>query len=289
VGSSNYRATEASKYSKVAGNPSLSVVWPLQKVKRMAKSTTGEKGNNTHGNGLDGAGDGGARPEDIIAAATSLPNLDGRESVLTEIPKDLFVANREKFAVDEAAPSSGIGPADWGKPSDQDWVNACPDPTLYAILWCIKDKRNRGKVIPVTEGLLTKYSSLKKMARPYIIRPSYVLGARALMWHAPAVGAENPAPSDADARQAQLEARNGWTRTWWDYDDQTFKWCHPGDIEAFHKTFGPPPEWAKETLEEFNLRLFQTIKNILIWSPTQRVVQRLAGIGALPSSPSPSP
>jgi hypothetical protein len=218
--------------------------------------------------------------EDVIAAANTLPNIDGRESVLTEMPKDLLVPNREQFAVEEGAPSNGLGPADWGKPGDQDWVNACPDPTLYAVLKCIKDKRNRGRVLPVTEGLLAMLPSLKKFARPYIIRPAYVLGARALMWYAPTVGGEFDSPSDASAREAQIKARKGWARTYWDFTEQVFQTVYPDDVESFEATFGKPPVWEKETLEQFNLRLWATVKPILLHSPVQRSVQRLAGIGA---------
>jgi hypothetical protein len=236
----------------------------------MAKSTS--KGNGADGNG--------PRMEDVIAAASSLPNIDGRETVLSEMPKDLLMPNREQFVVEEGVPSTGLGPADWGKPGDQDWVNACPDPSLYAVLQCIKDKKSRGQVRPATESLLKAYPSLKRMARPYIIRPAFVLGARALMWPAPTIGGEIDAPSDASARQAQLEARKGWTRVYWDFAEQAFKAVHPDDVKAFEATFGPPPKWEKETLEEFTLRLWATVQPILLYSPTQRIVQRLAGIGA---------
>jgi hypothetical protein len=224
--------------------------------------------------------DNALRMEDVIAAANTLPNIDGRETVLTEMPKDLFMPNREQFAVEEGAPSNGLGPADWGRPGDQDWVNACPDPTLYAVLKCIKDKRNRGRVLPVTESLLVTYPSLKRLARPYIIRPAFVLGARALMWYAPTVGGEFDAPSDASAREAQIKARQGWVRTYWDFAELVYQTVPPDDVKSFEATFGKPPVWAKETLDQFNLRLWETIRPIILHSPAQRSVQRLAGVGA---------
>jgi hypothetical protein len=228
-------------------------------------------------NGIDNSG---PRIEDVIAAANRLPSIDDRPTVLAEMPKDLLVPNREQFAVEEGQPSNGLGPADWGRPGDQDWVNACPDPTLYAVLKCIKDKRNRGRVLPVTESLLATCPSLKSFARPYIIRPAFVLGARGLMWYAPSIGGEIDATSDASAREAQTKARKGWTRVYWDFVEQLFQAVPPDDVAGFEATFGKPPVWAKETLEQFNLRLWATVQPILLHSPAQRSVQRLAGRGA---------
>jgi hypothetical protein len=102
-----------------------------------------------------------------IDAAADMPNIDGRSSVLNELPKDLFLVDRE-FEIAADDPPDEIR---FGKPRSQEIVHCHPDPTRKRIVWAIKDERNRrGNLFVVTQGMLKTYPRLKEHSKCYVLR-----------------------------------------------------------------------------------------------------------------------
>src|SRR5690242_6361544 len=70
----------------------------------------------------------------VIDAAIAMPNIDGRPSVLTELP-DIFVEGGMEGVAEKAITLS----VRWGKPHDQERVRCHPDPERTRVVMAIKD------------------------------------------------------------------------------------------------------------------------------------------------------
>ena len=123
---------------------------------------------------------------DLFIAATELPNLDERPSVSTKLPQDLFMSDREDFAVAETARPASIA---FGHPND--WAMCHPDPHRYRVMLCIKDKKSR-KVLPITQSLVKKHPRLQTACRPHVVRHAILLDGPWFLWPAPWYGARYP-------------------------------------------------------------------------------------------------
>jgi hypothetical protein len=129
---------------------------------------------------------------DDIDAAASEPNIDGRESVLRDLPKDLFVEGREDYEIPEEKITSEE--IQYGRPGAQEIVHCHPDGSRKKIVNGIKDKRVRGGTIYlVTNAMLAKYPRLKRAAKPYVIRQCVNDEGDMRLWPAPL-----PGPFDED-------------------------------------------------------------------------------------------
>jgi hypothetical protein len=79
-----------------------------------------------------------------VSDPITAPNLDNRASVLTDLPKGLYVEGRTKFAVPEG---KSLRPVFFGRPNASEWVMLHPDMERYRVLYCLKDKRARASSI----------------------------------------------------------------------------------------------------------------------------------------------
>jgi hypothetical protein len=149
-----------------------------------------------------------------IDAAAELPNIDGRESVMHELPKDLFVEGREEFEIAEEKVETDA--VQYGRPGSQDIVHCHPDPARKKVVWGLKNKRGMGgKVYPVTQSLLKQYPRLRRFARLYVIR-QYVTDEGVMgLWPAPIPDPLDDSSVNLDHLRAQEDAMNFWLRLEW--------------------------------------------------------------------------
>jgi hypothetical protein len=210
------------------------------------------------GNGVTAAGGN----SDLFIAATELPNLDGRPSVLTELPKDLFLEGREDFAVAETFRPAGIS---FGHP--RDWALCNPD-GLYRVILCLKDSKNR-KILPITQSLVRKTPRLQTACRPYIIRQAIVLDGPFFLWPAPWPGGREY-PGDEN-REAQRAALQDWTKMIW-LDIADWEVCGTETPNAY-----PHPDWSEA--EDFEPFLLRGISPILLSTGDEPYLRRFLGRG----------
>jgi hypothetical protein len=170
---------------------------------------TGEHGGKS--NGSAPAADFADAALADIDAAVALPNIDGRQSVLTELPKDLFVEGREDYEIPEERGESDA--IKYGRPGGQDIVHCHPDMSRKKVVLAIKEKRGMGnKIYPVTGTMLAQYPRLRRAARPFVIR-QYVSDESIVgLWPAPLPQPFEENTSDIDHLRAQEESTKGWVR-----------------------------------------------------------------------------
>jgi hypothetical protein len=200
---------------------------------------------------------------DLFMTAAELPNLDGRPSVLTELPKDLFLEGREDFAVAETSRPAGIA---FGHP--RDWAMCNPN-GLYKVMLCLKDSKNR-KVLPITQSLVRKTPRLQTACRPYVIRQAVVLDGPLFLWPAPWPGGRDY-PGDDKHREAQQAALQDWTK---------MAWLDIGDWDVFGTETPnayPHPDWSEA--EDFEPFLLRGISPILLSTGDEPYLRRFLGRG----------
>jgi hypothetical protein len=147
-----------------------------------------------------------------IDAAASLPNIDGKPSVLTELPKGLFVEDRD-FAIQEERRSSDE--VRFSRPGSQDVVRCHPDPERKRVVRAVKDSRgNRGKLYLVTESMVAVFPRLLTSCKFYQIRQYVTDEGVTGLWPAPLPGPKE-AFSDAAHLEAQEVAMDHWVRLEW--------------------------------------------------------------------------
>jgi hypothetical protein len=197
----------------------------------------------------------------LFVAATALPNIDGRKSVLEELPKDLFMADRQDFAVGQKSKASGI---DFTHPKD--WAMCNPDREQFRVMLCIKDPKAR-KIYPITQSLVREHPTLQIACRPYIVRQAVILDGPWFLWSAPWPGGRE-FPGDAAHLDAQDSAREDWIKMSWngsDWDvintDPMFCFDHP--------------DWSKA--EDFEAFLLRGIAPILLRLGTEPFIKRFLG------------
>jgi hypothetical protein len=204
-----------------------------------------------------------------LYTAEALPNIDGRSSILNELPADLFEEDRGNF---EIGSTRQPGTVAFGTPRDQEWVLVFPDPTRYRKLSCLKDKENR-KLYPVTAALIAKYPKIARASRSYIVRQAAVLDKDEFLWPAPWPGGREY-PGDQKQREAQLEAMKDWVQLSWTGDDWAIDNTEP------RKVF-PAYSWDKSrSFEEF-LKL--ALKPITLADVSGPFLRRFLGLGPLKS------
>src|SRR5262245_48298308 len=101
---------------------------------------------------------------EVVAGALTLPNVDGKESVLANLPTELYVDGRLDFEVEEGPAKAG---ARFGTPRQGEFVRCYP--TWGTILHCLKDYKT-GRLVPVTKTLMQKYTEVAAAARQYVVR-----------------------------------------------------------------------------------------------------------------------
>ncbi len=177
----------------------------------MATLDDHELGKTKIGNG-DARIDTSALAADEIDAAVDLPNLDSRQSVLEQLPADLFVDYREGFAVREEAVTDEVR---FGRPGPQEVVHCHPDPTRKKFVWGLKDSRNnRGNLHVIPQSVLDRYPRLKPACKLFVIRQYVTTEGVVGLWPAPQPGPREAA-SDASHLEAQENALNRWVRIEW--------------------------------------------------------------------------
>ena len=230
--------------------------------------TVKSEGAETTTNTAEAAGNGTAPGTETAApvsglyiAATALPNIDGRASVLTELPKDLFMAGRQDFAVKQKSKASGIEFA-----TPKDWAMCHPGEGRYKVMLCIKDKKAR-KLYPITQSLVQAHPKLQLESRPYIVRQAIALDGPWFLWPAPWIGGRE-FPGDIAHYQAQQDSREDWVQMTWtgtDWDvantDPMFCYAHP--------------DWDRA--EDFEAFLQRGLAPITLWTGEEPFIKRFLG------------
>jgi hypothetical protein len=199
----------------------------------------------------------------LFIAATELPNIDDRPSVLTELPQDLFMSDREEFAVAETARPAGIA---FGHPND--WAMSHSDPQRYRVMLCIKDKKSR-KVLPITQSLVRKHPRLQTACRPYVVRQAILLDGAWFLWPAPWPGAREY-PGDDKHREAMRLSREDWVKMVW--EDQDWGVYNTEPLNVYEH-----PDW--DEAEEFEAFLTRGIAPLLLSTGDEPFLRRFLGKG----------
>jgi hypothetical protein len=148
--------------------------------------------------------------DDIDAAVDQL-NIDDRPSVLTELPKDLFVEERAFTIPDKEIPEEML----FGTPGSQEVVHCHPDPDRKKCVWGIKDQRaKRGQLVLITDGLYKQYPRLRSHCKLYVIRQYVTENGLSGLWPAPLPG-QREAPSDQSHLNAHETSIAHWVRLEW--------------------------------------------------------------------------
>jgi hypothetical protein len=221
----------------------------------------------------------GADPPGLadVEAAIAMPNIDGRPSVLTELPKDLFLEDRE-FAIGDEEPSDEIR---FGKPRAQEIVHCHPDASRKRIVWAIKDERNRrGNLYVVTPSLLTTHPRLKEHVKRYVLRQYITDKGVVGLWPAPLPGYRE-AVSDASHLAAQEDAIGRWVRVWWSnlHGDGRFERLLMSEEDGFGE-----PVFSDESFEEI---LRRGLAEWVITTPDHSLAKHL--LKGKPVTPPPLP
>jgi hypothetical protein len=172
----------------------------------------------------------------IVEAAAALPNVDGRPSVLRDLPSDLFVEGRDEFSLEGVTQLGEVG---FGRPTSQQWARCNPEPGRHCRVYCIKEKGVGGRLFPITQGLMAKHQKLANEAKLYLVRHACIWdsgdhsGDQQLMWACPLPG-RREASSDRAHRSAQLKSLEAWVQMRWSGSTFVF------DIPANPERFGPP-------------------------------------------------
>ena len=127
---------------------------------------------------------------EIFLAVSNLPNIDKRANVIDELPKDVFLADRKAFPVEQKAKPGGI---ELRRPKD--WAMCHPDPERYRVLYCLKEKTS-SKLHPITQALVNEYPVLQAACRPYIVRQAIELDNPWFLWPCPWPGGARMYPGN---------------------------------------------------------------------------------------------
>jgi hypothetical protein len=201
---------------------------------------------------------------DFVASASVIPNIDGRASVLTDLPNDTFLPDRGDYAVGEVkAPKSMM----FGHAKDQDWARCHPDGARFKKMLCIKDKSSRA-LYPITASLVNSYPRLQVAARPYIIRQAKILDGPEFLWAAPWPSGREVL-GDVGARQAQEDALTDWVRMMWDGNDWDVIHTDPPHVYD-------DPVWGEESFEDV---LRRGLLPLLLHDLTSPFIKKLLGLG----------
>jgi hypothetical protein len=199
---------------------------------------------------------------DLFVAATSLPNIDGRNSVLVDLPKDLFMQERQSFAVGQKPKSADIA---FTHPAD--WAMCHPDPDRFKVMLCVKDKGNR-KLYPIVQSLVDEYPRLQVASRPYIVRQAKLLDGPWFLWPAPWPGGRELLGDNAHY-EAQIAAMSDWTLMTWAGHDWDVMGTETPNAYAH-------PEWDKA--EDFELFLNRGLGPIVLLHAEQTLfIRRFLG------------
>jgi hypothetical protein len=153
---------------------------------------------------------------EVVVGALSLPNIDGKESVLANLPKELYVPGRIDFAVDEAPTMAGVR---FGAPRQLEWVRSHPE--LGTLIHCIKDFKGNGRLYPVTLALMKQHPQIAAAARLHTVRLAVIDDSdELLLWAAPHPTASNTA-GDRVWRQAQTASVTQWVTIWCEIATET--------------------------------------------------------------------
>jgi hypothetical protein len=219
-----------------------------------APTAVQETGDAPQGNGV-------AKPRsDLYLAVSNLPNIDGRNSVLTELPKELFMADRQDFAVPQ---KSKPGSIEFRAPKT--WVMVHPDPDRYRVMLCLKDKLGR-KIFPITQTLVSEHPKLQMASRPYIVRQAIELDGLWFLWPAPWPGGKEFL-GDSMHLEAQNAAREDWVQMTWLGQD----WDVSGTVTPNAYAH---PDWSKA--EDFEAFLTRGLGPIVLTHATQTLFIRRA-------------
>jgi hypothetical protein len=213
------------------------------------------------GNGLDEAGPRPAAPPPAaeMAQALDLPNLDGRASVMANLPKDLYVEGRIDFEEEEEDSVPGVR---FGTPRQADFVRC--DPNWGKLLHCLKNPKN-GVLYPVTMALLRAHAELAAAAKLYVVRLAVVDDSDELLFWAAPHPSYGTTPGDRVWRQAQTAALTRWTKTWWDGSARHY--AHPRRPENFEEPTFPA--------QDYDNLLQAAVAEDLIWREDHFLAQKL--------------
>lgn len=202
----------------------------------------------------------------LLGKAEALPNIDNRDSVLSDAPVNVEHEGRETYEEEEEPAGSG---ARWGRPNNQEFVQVNPDPAFSRIIICVKAKKG-GAIYPVTPEMLKEHAELRRQARRYMVRMAITSekdGSEVIMWPAPLPGIKE-APSDPSHRLAQKKSMEGWRRTEW--DGNRFQVYKPRNPESYGE-----PKWPDEG---FDPLLLQAIDDVVIRDETHEFAIQLLGL-----------
>jgi hypothetical protein len=197
---------------------------------------------------------------EVVVGALGLPNIDGKESVLANLPTELCVAGRIDFAVDEGPAMAGVR---FGQPRAEEWVRV--HPTLGTLMQCIKDVKNMGRLRPVTVSLMKHHPRIAAAAKLHTVRLTVIDDSdELLLWATPHPTASST-PGDRVWRQAQSAAVTNWVTIWW--DGHARHWAPPEKPETFQD-----PVWPERDFAEI---LQAGVADDLMWDPSDDYAQKL--------------
>jgi hypothetical protein len=199
-------------------------------------------------------------PSELLSAALELPNIDGRASVLADLPKELYVEGRVDFAEEEEESVPG---ARFGAPRQMDYVRC--DPDWGRLIYCIKNQKDRGTLHPVTPAMLKEHSELAAAARLFIVRLAVIDDSDEILFWAVPHPSFGSTAGDRVARQAQIAALTQWTKVWW--DGHARHYAHPKEPEKMGAPVFPS--------QDYDTLLQTAIADELIWRADHHLAQKL--------------
>ena len=194
-----------------------------------------------------------------LGEAMNLPNLDGRASVLANLPKDLFVEGRLEFAEEEEDTVPGVR---FGTPRQMEYVRC--DPRWGKLLHCIKNPKN-GTLYPITVPMMRTHAELAVAAKLYGVRLAVIDDSDELLFWAVPQTSAGTTPGDRVWRQAQTAALTRWTKTWWDGSGRHY--THPKEPEKFGEPVFPS--------QDYDILFQAAIVDDLVWNAEHFLAQKL--------------
>jgi hypothetical protein len=175
-------------------------------------------------------------PDDELTnlyTTTAATNLDGRTSVLEELPQGLY-AEARKFAIAEKSLPRSVM---FDKPRGSDWAMIHPDLERYRTLYCIKDGKTR-KLYPILQAVMQQSEKLKAASRLYLVRQAKIYKGDFFLWPVPWFDDDrDDTQGDSTQRDAHIAAQKDWVKLVWvgsDYEVRPTE--EPGAFTA--------PDWT---------------------------------------------
>jgi hypothetical protein len=196
---------------------------------------------------------------EVVAAAENLPNIDGRASVLANLPKEVYVEGRIDFAEEEEDSVPGVR---FGQPRQMDYVRC--DPAWGKLLHCVKNPKN-GALYPATAAILKKHPEIAAAAKLYVVRLAVVDDNDEVLFWAVPHPTSSSTPGDQVWRQAQTASLTQWTKTWW--DGHARHYTHPKEPEKFSEPAFPT--------QDYDTLLQTAIADELMWRADHHYAQKL--------------